>query len=148
MVFGAPAPAAYEAISESERERRCAITTDQCIIDDSSFFVLGRLQIPVIDVTEPFTWLCWVSLSELDFNRASALWHAEGRESEPPYSVELATGLPYEQSTLGLSAKLVTQPLGQRPLVELEQTTHPLGLQQSKGIAIQLVQRLAEQLLH
>jgi hypothetical protein len=148
MVFAAPAPTAYEAISEAEREHRCEVTTDQCIIDNSSFFVLGRLQIPVIDIEEPFTWLCWVELSDADFDRVSALWHTEGRELEPAHSVELASTLPYEQPTLGLRAKLVTQPLGQRPLIELEQTTHPLGLQQSLGVSIQWVQSLAEQLLH
>jgi hypothetical protein len=39
-------------------------------------------------------------------------------------------------------------PVGQRPLVELEPTEHPLAVEQRQGISMQRVQAIAEALLH
>src|SRR5262245_27847353 len=80
-VLGAQAAAAYEAIPPGEREQRTSLSSDQCVVDDKHFFVLGRLELPVTDGPHPFTWLTWVSLSKKNFLRASELWHTVGRES-------------------------------------------------------------------
>lgn len=147
-MLGAPAPAAYEAVPVVEREARCALSTDQCIIDNKYFFVLGRLEIPVLSQSTPFTWLCWVSLSEKNFERACELWHTEGRESEPPYFAWVQSALPYSQSTVNLKANLVTQPLGERPLVVLHAAEHPLYREQEQGVSIDRVQQIVEHALH
>jgi len=41
-----------------------------------------------------------------------------------------------------------TQPVGVRPVVELEPTDHPLAVEQRTGITVARVQEFAEQLLH
>jgi hypothetical protein len=148
LVLGAPAPAAYEAVPVAERAERCALSSDQCIIDNKHFFVLGRLEIPVLGQSTPFTWLCWVSLSEQNFERACELWHAKGRESEPPYFAWVQSALPYSPSTLSLKANLVTQPLGERPLVVLQQSEHPLVREQEHGMSLARVQQIVENALH
>lgn len=148
LVLGAPAPAAYEAIPVAERAERCSLSTDQCIIDNKHFFMLGRLQIPVLGQSTPFTWLCWMSLSEKSFERACELWHTNGRESESPYFVWVQSALPYPQGTLNLKAHLVTQPLGERPLVVLQECEHPLFREQAQGVSLARVQEVVEQALH
>ena len=148
MVLGSPAPALWFSIPESERTERAELSSDQCIIDDEHFFILGQISIPVHDSAQTFTWLAWVSLSEENFNRASELWDAEGRESEPAYFGWLQSALPYQPSTLSLKTLVKTQPVGERPLIEIEPSDHPLSLEQRHGITLQRVQKIAEAALH
>jgi hypothetical protein len=148
MSYGAQTPAIWFSIPEQEREGRAELSSDQCIIDGKYFFILGRILLPVLDGPEPFCWLCWVSLSEENFHRASELWYTEGREKEPPYFGWLQSALPYEVSTMNLRTRLHTQPVGERPLIELEETDHPLSLEQHNGITMARVQQIAEAVLH
>ena len=142
------APAAWEALPEAERTRRALLTADQCVIDDAFFFILGRLELPVLDGGEPFTWMTWVSVSEGHFLRASQLWQAAGREAEPPYFAWVQSSLPYPVPTLNLKADLLTQPVGQRPKVMLQAADHPLYREQKSGIGVERVQEIVEAILH
>jgi hypothetical protein len=72
-----------------------------------------------------------------------------GRESEEPYFGWLSSDIPsYEPTTLELKTHVHTQPVGQRPVVELEPTDHPLAVEQRTGITVARVQRIAELMLH
>ncbi|WP_412543093.1 DUF2199 domain-containing protein [Longispora sp. K20-0274] len=72
-----------------------------------------------------------------------------GREAEPPYFGWLSTELGlYTPSTINLKTNLHTRPVGQRPLIELEPTDHPLAVEQRCGITRARVQEFAESLLH
>jgi len=150
MVLGSPAPAAWDALAPAERtsDAGSGLSSDQCVIRGKHFFILGRLEIPVIDGDHPFTWLCWVSVSEKSFDRACELWAVEGRESEPPYFAWMQSALPYPVGTLNLQADLVTCPVGERPLIVLHQSEHPLYVEQAKGISKARVQEIVETALH
>ena len=148
LCFGPSAPALWFSIPESERERRCSLSTDQCIVDEEYYFVLGRLEIPIVGQENAFTWLAWVSLSEKSFDRASSLWNKEGRESEPPYFGWLSSSLPYEPTTMNLKVNLHTCPVGERPYIEIQECNHPLYQLQNSGMQITEAQQLAERLLH
>lgn len=150
MVFGNPAPAPWEAVPPDLRTEQAGsgLSSDQCIIRGEQFFILGRLVIPVVDGDHPFTWLCWVSVSEEDFDRACDLWQQKGRESEPPYPAQVQTALPYPGGTLNLKASLITCALGERPLVKLEDADHALFVEQSQGITMNRVRQIAEAALH
>ena len=124
------------------------LSADQCVIDNKHFFVLGRIEIPVVGCEEPFVWLAWVSLSEKNFSRASELWCTVGRENEPACFGWLSSALPYEPSTLNLKVNLHTRPVGERPFIELEPTEHPLAVEQRHGISLARVQQIAERLMH
>ena len=145
--WGSPAPAYFYSIPEAERDSRVLLSSDQCIIDEEHFFVLGRIVLPVDDGTE-FEWLAWVSLSEANFSRATELWHQAGRESEPPYYGWLQSSLPYVPTAVNLKVALHTQPLGERPLIVLHERDHPLAREQQGGIAISRVREIAEHMLH
>ncbi|MBL8267522.1 DUF2199 domain-containing protein [Steroidobacter sp.] len=148
LCFGSPAPALWLQMSEAEREQRGQISSDQCIVDNEHYFILGRVMLPVVDGPESFCWLAWVSLSRENFRRASELWHTAGRESEPPYFGWLQSSLPYSQSTLSLRTRVLTQPLGERPLIELELAEHPLAIEQRQGITMARVREIVEAVLH
>jgi hypothetical protein len=148
MCFSSNAPALWHLIPEEERATRGELTSDQCVIDNQHFFVLGRILIPVNDGSDPFIWMAWVSLSESNFLRASELWETQGRESEPSYFGWLQSSLPYEQTTLSLKTRLQTMPVGERPGIWLEDTDHQLAREQRNGITMARVQQIAEAALH
>ena len=57
--FGADAPLYLYGIPEEERQRRCVLHSDTCVIDDKLFFVRGCIEIPVSGTSEPFIWGVW-----------------------------------------------------------------------------------------
>lgn len=144
--YGSPAPASYFDIPEAEREARVLLSSDQCVIDEEHFFILGRLEIPVLDHEEDtFSWNVWVSLSKESFERTAELWETPGREKEPAYFGWLSTSLPcYDVDTFLLKTNVHTRPVGERPFVELEPTNHPLAIEQRHGIDLKRVQEIAE----
>jgi hypothetical protein len=146
--FAFAAPIYWYATPEPERSKRARLGEEQCEIDGEHFFVRGRISIPVHDGPCPFQWVVWVSLSPSNYQRMGELWHQPGREAEPPYFGWLSTELPGYPSTLNLRTLVHTQPVGERPLIELEPTDHPLALEQRHGITIARAQEIAEQLLH
>lgn len=149
MCLGAPVPELWHSIPEVERADRVHLSSDQCVIDGRHFFILGRILLPVIGGDDSFVWLAWVSLSEANFVRSGELWESEGREVEPPYFGWLQSALPgYTPGTLSLKANVQTMPLGQRPLITLERTDHPLAVEQREGITMVRVQQIAEAALH
>lgn len=148
-------PLAWHAEAPAYWRRRYALrpdselAEDQCIIHGEHFFIRALVQLPVVDGDGPFEWGVWVSLSRESFDRASELWHVEGRESEPPSFGWLSTELTaYEPTTLNLPTLVHTRPVGLRPIVEVEQTGHPLAVEQADGITTARVHELAERLLH
>lgn len=148
MEFGADAPALYYTIPSEECDARCDLTSDLCVIDEEHFFIRGCVEIPVLDGPGPFVWGVWCSLSKENFKRTVEMWEVEGRENEPPYFGWLCTALPLYPETLHLKTHVHTRPLGQRPIVELEPTDHPLAVQQRQGITMARVREIAEALLH
>jgi hypothetical protein len=148
LSYASPAPAAWFAISEQEREGRAQLSSDQCEIDGKYFFVVGNIDIPIQGRADIFQWTVWVSLSRANYDRMTSLWSTDGRESEPPYFGWLSTSLPLYPETLNLKTHVHTRPVGERPSVELEPTDHPLAVEQRDGITWQRVQEIAEGLLH
>jgi hypothetical protein len=149
MAFHTKAPEAWFDVPAKERDRRALLGSDQCELDGKFFFLRGLLDIPVLDLDEPFVWGVWVCVSERDYLRARSVWTTEGRESEPPYVGWLSTQLaPFYPTTLNLKARLHTRPVGARPLVEMEPTDHPLAVEQREGISRERLGELHAALLH
>ena len=149
MSYGTDAPAYWDPSLAGDKSS--TLEQEQCIIKDEHFFVRGRLVIPVTDAVPgtEFDWGVWVSLSRDSFTRALSLWTTPGREREQPYFGWMSTELPlYQPSTLSLKTRVHTQVVGQRPLIELEPTDHPLAVEQRTGITLARVQEIAETLLH
>lgn len=146
--YGFQAPASWYLVPEGERSQRCLLSSDQCVIDDKHFFVVGNLELPVIGSERRFSWDVWVSLSAQNFGRAFDLWKQPGRESEPPYFGWLNSSVPGYSETLSLKTMVHTRPVGVRPLIELEPTDYPLAVEQRTGITWDRVQEIAEAVLH
>jgi hypothetical protein len=147
--YGAAAPLAYFGVPYDERDARCELNRDLCVIDGQHFFIVGNLEIPVTGLDdEKFSWDVWVSLSRDNFIRAHEVWNDPDRSSEPPYFGWLSTRLPGYPDTINLKTHVHTREIGRRPFVELEPTDHPLAVEQRTGITWERVQEIAELVLH
>lgn len=142
--FGADMPLAVAQLADDERAARVALSSDQCILDDQHFFILGNLDVPVKDFPEVLSWSVWATLSEASFERCSELWHSEGRESEPPYFGWLSNQLPGYPRSVNIGVLVHTQPLGVRPRLEVIEESHPLRTDQREGITA----ARADELIH
>ena len=145
--YGFHAPAYWYGVPEDERSRRCLLSSNQCVIDEEHFFIVGNLELPIIGSEDRFSWDLWVSLSADNFARAFKLWVQPGRESEPPCFGWLSSSVPGYPETLSLKTMIHTRPVGVRPLIELEPTDHPLAVEQRDGITWERVQQIAETIL-
>jgi hypothetical protein len=146
--YRSKAPIYYDEIPEKERARRASLSEEQCIIDGKHYFIAANAEIPIKGSDETFSYTVWVSLSEKNFRRASALWQKKGREKEPPYFGWLSTRLPGYPDTVNLKTMVHTQPVGIRPTIELEPTDHPLAVEQRDGISRERIEQIAELVLH
>jgi hypothetical protein len=148
LAWGPAAPDAWTQLAETERAERGEISSDQCVIDDLRFFVLGRLEIPVVRSEDIFAWLVWVEVKPNDFFDISEKWNLLGRENTPPYDAALANQLGlYEGATSGLQIRLHTRPIGDRPSIEVL-GSHQLADEQKNGITEARVQEIAHLLTH
>jgi hypothetical protein len=127
--FGADAPLSYYAIPETERTTRCELGSDDCVIDKSSFFVRGCLEIPVHRAAEPLVWGVWVSLSGQSFRTWVEVFGREHRSTAGPFFGWLNAWLKPYPDTTNLKTRLHLRDRGVRPLVELEPTDHPIALE-------------------
>lgn len=144
--YGADAPSHYYGISPEERETRCELGSDECVIDGTSFFVRGCLEIPVEGQVDKFVWGVWVSLSENSYEQFVRHLGVARRSHVGPFFGWLSTELaPLYPSTVNLKTQVRLRDDGVRPWIELEPTDHPLALEQRRGIT---VARVAEIYAH
>ncbi|HEV2611984.1 MAG TPA: DUF2199 domain-containing protein [Noviherbaspirillum sp.] len=146
FAFRAPAPFLEQA---KEVQEAGMIGSDLCWYEDEdghNFFVRVCLEVPIIGVSEPFTWGVWASLSEVSFNP-----YRETYDSPDPsasYFGWLSNYLPYYENTYALKTQVRPRADGIRPFLELEKTRHPLSIDFYEGISVERAQEIAEALLH
>lgn len=141
-------PTLRATLPAQEREERCFLTQDLCVIDDERFFLYGSLTIPISDGPGPFIWGVWAEVNKENFFRYQELLGVEGRETEPAIPATLGSDIPLYPPMLDLAASVVHQPAGERPLILLSESDHPLYAEQSQGATTQRVREILEWHLH
>jgi hypothetical protein len=139
--FGVDHPLTYHGVPEGERERRCSLGSDDCVIDETWFFVRGCLEIPVHGAADPFVWGVWVSLSRASYAEWRRSFGQSKRSHIGPFFGWLDTWPNVYPDTKNLKTMVHLRDDGIRPYIELEPTDHPLAIEQCQGIG---VERLAE----
>jgi hypothetical protein len=143
--FGWDAPLYYYQVPAEERDRRCFLGSDTCVIDDEFFFIRGCLDIPVLGEQESFSWGVWVSLSRENFAKCNQCFDQTKRSHIGPFFGWLSAALPRYPDTVNLKTRAHLRDNGTRPYIEVEPTDHPLALEQRNGIP---VSRVAEIYAH
>lgn len=123
-------------IPEEELVDRVEMTRDQCVVDGQYFFIRGHIEIPIHDFPEPLSFSVWSSLSEKSFLHMDERWEAENRDQNPPYFGWLSSPIWVYPPTFHLKLSVQSRPPGYTPLFTLEQTQHPLAVDQHQGISI------------
>lgn len=142
------APASYASASEDERAAS-RLTADRCELDGGRYFLKALLPVPVVDDDRTFEWGLWVEMDPDDYADAVESWEEPGREDRVPYAVTMDNALPAPHGpALRRPAQLRVRPVGERPIVEIPDAEDPLAVEQSTGIAVSELQRLAEVLMH
>ena len=144
----AAAPLSYYSVPEDEREARCQLDSDACVIDETEYYVRGCLEIPVKGETEPFSWGVWVSLSEKSFKQWVAYYESEKRSHIGPFFGWLNAALKPYPDTVSLKTHVHLRDGFIRPFVELEPTDHPLAVEQREGISVERVAQLYASVVH
>jgi hypothetical protein len=146
--FGARAPLSYYHVPQDERDSRCDLGTDDCVIDKEIFFIRGCIEIPVVGETEPFSWGVWVSLSEANFTEWGNSYTLERRAHIGPFFGWLNALLTPYPDTINLKTMVHLRDNGIRPYIELQPTDHPLAIEQSNGITVDRVAELYSLIMH
>jgi len=146
--FGWDYPDHYLDVPEAERQRRCYLTSDTCVIDDAFFFVRGCLEVPVSGESEALSWGVWTSLSEKNFLHFQELSGVARRSDHGPFFGWLSTDIHIYPGTLNLKTMVHLRDDGIRPYVELEPTDHALAIEQRQGITLDRVAEIYERMVH
>jgi hypothetical protein len=147
LSYGNKAPYYWYQINPEERDTRCIINSDLCIIDETYFFIRGCIEIPVIKMQEPLIWDVWVSLSESNFKKTIEVWEDPEREKKvKPMFGWLSSSIPIYQETLNLKTMVHMRQVGIKPFIELEPSEHKLSVEQREGITIERMTQITTQL--
>ena len=146
--YGADRPDDYWAVPVDKREEDVFLTSDSCVIADRFFFARGCLEIPIIGGNDSFSWGVWVSLKEENFFIWQDHYDKDKRSHIGPFFGWLCTQIPTYTETLHLKTMVHLRDNGIRPYIELEQTEHPLAIEQRTGITVDRVQEILQSLEH
>ena len=131
------------------RECRCPeeqasprqFNSDVCVLDGSRFFIRGIAFVPILESDKRFGWGLWAEVSGAVFKRYLELYKVDARD-EPIAAGKLAntpTGYPTLE---GHSVDIAFGTARERPKTTLQASTHPLSLEQQRGIAITRVHEI------
>ncbi len=110
------------------------LTEDLCAIEGRDFFIHGVIEIPVHDYEHEFGWGVWVSHKKENFEI-----YRQNFDSPRigPFFGWLSTEINFfAKSTLNIKTMAHYRDNGLRPQIVLEESLHPLYLQQKKGISL------------
>lgn len=136
--YAADAPLYFYTVPAAERDVRCRLDADTCVVDREYFFARACLELPVHGEAEPFIWGVWVSLSGPSFETFKTTLEMTARSHLGPFFGWLSAALPLYSSTENLKTLLHLRD-GIRPYLELEPTDHPLAVEQRNGISVDRV---------
>jgi len=146
--FSTAAPAAYEALTEAEREDRALLEEDGCIIDDRRFFLRGCLDVPVQGEADVMPFVVWAEVGQADFLTWVETYAEETRANVGPFDAVLADRLPLYPATEGLKLRVHIRDRGLRPRLVLLSPDHPLAIDQRHGVDLARVAEIYEQSVH
>jgi hypothetical protein len=89
-------------------------------------------------------WGLWASVREEVLDEISECWELAGREkSRGPFKGRLGNSLSIYPETLNLKVQILIRPVGERPLLMIEENDHQLAVEQRSGITPERAWELA-----
>lgn len=134
-------PADYFGVPEGERSARVYFHPDLCVIDKNLRIVRGVLQIPVPTDGAVFGWGIWARVEQDMVDEYLKYWSVDPPEGMPFFPGYLSGGIKSYEGSDDLAVTVHLQAAGQRPLFKVISETHPLGVDQRKGVTMREVHR-------
>ncbi|MBL8267836.1 DUF2199 domain-containing protein [Steroidobacter sp.] len=116
------------------QRRRCRITSETVILDQTRYFIRGLLPLPVKPGDRTYFIGVWAELPPEVFQRIMEVWNDDAQASAPGMPGELANALPFHENTLGLRLRLQLTGPNTRPDFALVPVEHTLFAEQALGI--------------
>ncbi len=146
FAFQAPDPFLQQP---PEVRQKGSLTQDLCQYEDEDgrhFFIRACLEIPIHGIDEPFLWGVWVSLSEKSYDRYVETY--DNPDTNDRYFGWFCNYLPCYENTYALKTRVHPRHNNERPLIEMEDSQHPLAVDFHQGISIEKAQKMAEAIMH
>lgn len=127
-------PSYASDVPDSEFDKRVKLNEDLCVVDREFYFIRGVIQIPIRCSEQYLGFGVWVSLKKENFE--TYLNNYDTPDIGPFFgwlSNEFKFG---GKPTLNLKTMANFQGNGQRPLIELDESDHPLYIVQRDCISI------------
>jgi hypothetical protein len=142
-------PGADFSVPARQRDSRCGLSSDTCVIDGRKFFIRGCLYVLVRGARRSFGLGFWAEVSGRTFKRYLELYDADG-SSERPYPGRLSVEDGTHESYEGLEGLRVSVQFGRpdkRPIFTLRPSRHLLYREQRDGITPHRHHEILEPLL-
>lgn len=131
-----------------DREKRCQISPDWCIVDEKFFYLRGCVELPIQDSDAVFSLGVWTTVGEEEFDRTMHFWDNPDRQLEPAYRGALANTVPLYEETRNLPTEIVTRAPGERPEIRIVDAQHLLHEQQKTGMPLSTAIEFTKLILH
>jgi len=140
--LGLPAPYHWRGPAEPEpnealRMEGDFLSDDLCVIAGEDYFVRGVLEIPVRGHHDSFGFGSWSTLSRSNFELYVASMNGALLDDDAIWTGWFATWPKPFPSPINQPCWVEPQPGRLRPLIWLEDETHPLAVAQREGITIE-----------
>ena len=132
-------------VPEEEQEDRVKLDEDLCVVDGEYYFIRAVLKIPIHDNDEDLGFGVWVSHKKENFE--TYLNNYDTSEIGPFFgwlSNEFMFG---GKPTTSMKTMAHFQGNGLRPVIEVEESDHPLSVAQRNGISLDDAWRIAHEYL-
>jgi hypothetical protein len=130
----AQAPDALFDLPKDERRSRAVLTPEFCTIDGTEQYIYGILEMPVRGQAEKLKWGVWAVIGDDTLKRFRQLNARYNTSREPAHIGWLATALPIYPSTVNLKVQVLYRGSLLRPLIRLDECTHPAAIAQREGV--------------
>jgi hypothetical protein len=138
----------YSEVPQEERETRCFLTTDLCVVDHRRYFVCGCIEAPVRGFEEILSLRVWLEVTKVDFFRFQSLIGVKQRAKHGPFTGRLSVSIPTFEETDQLPVDIVIRNDGIRPYVRVLSETHQLAFEQNTAVPVERVQALYNHFEH
>jgi hypothetical protein len=113
------------------------LTGDLCIINGGHYFVRAVLRLPIIGLpNESFGYGVWAALSKENFDLYLAEFDEGLKNNVGPWPGWLSNAIVGYPDTMNMKCKVYPQPLRKRPLIHLDDSDHPLAVEQIEGVTL------------
>ena len=128
-------------VAEKERKRRAKFNTDVCVLNKKRFFIRGVAFVPIVGTEQQFGWGLWAEVDAAAFQKYLDAFKVDAR-GQPPVTGRVANSPQVYPSLEGHGVNLHFGTPSERPTMKLHASTHPLSLEQQRGIPMTRVHEI------